>query len=109
MPDIIIRYTETARSTLLQLKNHLINCDVEPMPVIENVIAEFEDKVRSFPLGCQLCPELLKIGSDRYRECNTHKGYRVLYSVDNKQITAHAILSQKQDILQLLYKRLIEF
>ncbi|WP_455821350.1 type II toxin-antitoxin system RelE/ParE family toxin [Pseudomonas cerasi] len=109
MAEVTIEYTETARSTLIQLRNHLIACGVAPLPVIERIIEEFESKVSAFPVGCQLCPELLKIGSDRYRECNTQKGYRVLYSVDGLRIRAHAVLSQRQDIVQLLYQRLIEF
>ncbi|BCQ47698.1 hypothetical protein ERHA55_52250 (plasmid) [Erwinia rhapontici] len=76
MADVTIEYTGTARSTLLQLRNHLIACGVAPLPVIECIIDEFESKVSAFPVGCQLCPELLKIGSDRYRECNTQKDYR---------------------------------
>ncbi|ECC8734980.1 plasmid stabilization protein, partial [Salmonella bongori] len=41
-------------------------------------------------------------------ECNTAGGYRVLYSVDGSTVTAHAILSHRQDIKQLLFKRLIQ-
>ncbi|QOL14641.1 type II toxin-antitoxin system RelE/ParE family toxin [Dickeya dianthicola] len=75
--------------------------------MITAVIEHFEPRVNDFPLGCQICPELLKIGCAKYRECNTPDGYRVLYSVDGNEITAHAILSQKQDIQHLLFKRLI--
>ncbi|RIF76462.1 type II toxin-antitoxin system RelE/ParE family toxin, partial [Shigella boydii] len=35
------------------------------------------------------------------------EGYRVLYSVEEDIITAHVILSQRQDIKQLLFRRLI--
>lgn len=109
MADVTIEYTETARSTLFQLRNHLIASGVAPLPVIERIIEEFESRVSAFPVGCQLCPGLLKIGSDRYRECTTQQGYRVLYSVHGLRIRAHAVLSQRQDIVQLLYNRLIEF
>lgn len=48
-----------------------------------------------------------KIGCAKYREFNHAGGYRVLYSVDGGLVTAHAILSHRQDIQQLLFKRLI--
>ena len=63
--------------------------------------------VGQFPLGCQICPELLKIGCAKYREFNHAEGYRVLYSVDGTLVTAHAILAHRQDVQQLLFKRLI--
>ncbi|MDI5530939.1 type II toxin-antitoxin system RelE/ParE family toxin, partial [Salmonella enterica subsp. enterica serovar Cerro] len=51
--------------------------------------------------------ELLKIGCAKYREFNHAEGYRVLYSVDGTLVTAYAILAHRQDVQQLLFKRLI--
>ncbi|MIQ58748.1 hypothetical protein AXM70_10685 [Salmonella enterica subsp. enterica] len=42
-----------------------------------------------------------------YREFNHAEGYRVLYSVEGILVTAYMILSPKQDIPRLLFKRLI--
>ncbi|ESE94179.1 hypothetical protein ACKLKK_10565, partial [Salmonella enterica subsp. enterica serovar Dublin] len=42
-----------------------------------------------------------------YREFNHAEGYRVLYSVEGILVTAHVILSPRQDIPRLLFKRLI--
>ncbi|PWC18313.1 plasmid stabilization protein [Brenneria roseae subsp. roseae] len=106
--DVNIEYTETAKSTLSDIAYYLQKVDVKPLPVIEKIINEFEAKVSTFPNGCQIVPELLKIGCDKYRECNTSNGYRVIYSTEQSLITTHVILSQKQDIQQTLFKRLIE-
>ncbi|WP_254900158.1 type II toxin-antitoxin system RelE/ParE family toxin [Serratia marcescens] len=82
---------------------HLRRVDVEPRPVIADILTQLERIVGQFPQGCQL----LKIGCAKYREFNHAEGYRVLYSVDGRLVTAHAILSHRSDIQQLLFKRLI--
>lgn len=103
----VIQYTRTVKVCIEDIANHLHRIEAEPKEVISGIIEHFENRVSDFPLGCQVCPELLKIGCAKYRECNTPDGYRVLYSVENDVITAHAILSHKQDIQNLLFKRLI--
>jgi len=103
----IIQYTKTAKCCIEDIATHLMRIEIEPKSVINSIIDHFEKRVGDFPLGCQVCPELLKIGCAKYRECNTPDGYRILYSVDGNEITAHAILSYRQDIQQLLFKRLI--
>lgn len=106
--SVTIEYTLTVKTCLEQVAEHLRVMEVEPRPVIVELFEDFESKVTEFPLGCHICPELLKIGVAKYRECNTKGGYRVLYSVEENIVTAHAILSQKQDIKLLLFKRLIQ-
>ncbi|EIC82182.1 type II toxin-antitoxin system RelE/ParE family toxin [Serratia sp. M24T3] len=104
---IVIEYTHTVKICIEDIAHYLRRIEVEPKPVISGILEYFETRVTHFPLGCQICPELLKIGCAKYRECNTNEGYRILYSVEGYTITAHAILSHKQDIQQLLFKRLI--
>lgn len=104
---VTIQYTKTVRICIEDIVSHLRRVEVEPKAVVTAIIEHFESRVSDFPLGCQICPELLKIGCAKYRECNTPDGYRVLYSVDDSEITAHAILSHKQDIQHLLFRRLI--
>ncbi|MBB1201867.1 type II toxin-antitoxin system RelE/ParE family toxin [Enterobacteriaceae bacterium 89] len=106
-PQVTFEYTLTVKHCIDAIANHLRRVDVEPRPVIAEILSKFENAVGQFPLGCQICPELLKIGCAKYREFNQVEGYRVLYSVDGTLVTAHAILSHRQDIKQLLFKRLI--
>jgi len=104
---VSIQYTFTVKICIDDISSHLRRVEVEPKEVILGILDYFESKVNEFPLGCQIFPELLKIGCAKYRECNTPDGYRVLYSVKGSLITAHAVLSQRQNIQQLLFKRLI--
>lgn len=106
--SITIEYTLTVKTCIELIASFLHNADVEPKPIIRDILQHFEAKVGEYPLSCQICPELLKIGVAKYRECNTPGGYRVLYSVDKSKITVHAILSHRQDIKQLLFKRLVQ-
>ncbi|MDU4841199.1 MAG: type II toxin-antitoxin system RelE/ParE family toxin [Leclercia adecarboxylata] len=105
--DIVFEHTLTTKYCIDDIVRFLRRAEVEPRPVIAGILEQFENTVREFPLGCQICPELLKIGCAKYREFNSRDGYRVLYSVEGRTVTSHAILSQRQDIQQLLFKRLI--
>ncbi|EDS8497888.1 type II toxin-antitoxin system RelE/ParE family toxin [Salmonella enterica subsp. enterica serovar Anatum] len=102
-----VEFTRTAKTSLEQIAEHLRSNNVEPRPVIAGILEQFEARITEFPCGCQPCPELLKLGVAKYRECNTSGGYRVLYSVEGDIVIAHVILSQRQDIKQLLFRRLI--
>ncbi|MFA3781428.1 type II toxin-antitoxin system RelE/ParE family toxin [Yersinia sp. 1652 StPb PI] len=108
--SVVFQYTHTVKICIEDIARYLHRIEAKPTEVITAIIEQFENRVSNFPLCCQVCPELLKIGCAKYRECNTFDGYRVLYSVEDKTIiTAHAVLSQKQDIQQLLFKLLISF
>lgn len=106
-PLVTFEYTLTVKHCIDTIASYLRRVDVKPRPVIADILTQFERTVSQFPLGCQICPELLKIGCAKYREFNHAEGYRVLYSVDGTRVTAHALLSHRQDIQQLLFKRLI--
>lgn len=108
MQKVSIEYTLTVKTCVDHIAVFLRNAGVEPKGVIANILDEFEGKVSAFPLGCQVCPELLNLGVSKYRECNTSDGYRVVYSTEASTVTAHAILSHRQDVKQLLFKRLIQ-
>ncbi|MEC5318734.1 type II toxin-antitoxin system RelE/ParE family toxin [Brenneria populi subsp. brevivirga] len=105
--QVTFGYTLTVKHCIDTITGFLRRVDVESRPVVVDILTQFESTVGQFPLGCQICPELLKIGCAKYREFNHAEGYRVLYSVDGTLATAHAILSHRQDVQQLLFKRLI--
>ncbi|EAU7886438.1 type II toxin-antitoxin system RelE/ParE family toxin [Salmonella enterica] len=105
--QVTFEYTLTVKHCIDTIAGFLRRVDVEPRPVIADILTQFESAVAQFPLGCQIYPELLKIGCAKYREFNHAEGYRVLRSVDGALVTAHAILAHRQDVQQLLFKRLI--
>lgn len=107
--SFVFQYTYTVKICIDNIANYLRRTEAETKEVITDIIEQFEKRMSDVPLGCQVCPELLKIGCAKYRECNTADGYSVLYSVEDNTITAHAVLSQKKDLQQLLFKRLISF
>ncbi|AVG35618.1 MULTISPECIES: hypothetical protein [Enterobacteriaceae] len=103
-----IEYTETVRTCLSEITSHLRQAEIDPGPVLAEILDQYENRVSIYPYGCQSSPELLKIGVSKYRECNTANGYRVLYTIEDSIVTTHAILAQRQDIKQLLFRRLIK-
>lgn len=104
---ITFEYTLTVKHCIDDIVHYLRRVHVPPRPVIADILAQFESTVGQFPLGSQICPELLKIGCAKYREFNHAGGYRVVYCLEGNVVTAHAILAHRQDIQQLLFKRLI--
>ncbi|MBN6044251.1 type II toxin-antitoxin system RelE/ParE family toxin [Citrobacter sp. ku-bf4] len=106
-PKMTFTYTLTARHCINDIATHLRRAGLETRSIIADILGQFEKIVGQFPLGSQICPELIKIGCAKYREFNHADGYRVLYSVEGTIVTAHAILAHRQDVQQLLFKRLI--
>ncbi|MCC8380334.1 type II toxin-antitoxin system RelE/ParE family toxin [Xenorhabdus sp. PB30.3] len=113
MPDILIKYTETFKHSLREVASFLRAKELEPLPIIHKALDEFEHKVKFSPACCQISPELAKLGVTSYRECNTHNGYRMIYSIDAYEssdiVIAHVILHQRQDIQALLFDRVITY
>ncbi|MHA7845970.1 type II toxin-antitoxin system RelE/ParE family toxin [Serratia sp. D1N4] len=104
-------YSETAKMTMQTIAYFLRSHQIEPRPVIGKILDEFEEKTGVFPEGSPICAELLTLGCAKYRECNTTDGYRVLYSINDKEkvIYVHAVLSQRQNIASLLFNRILEW
>lgn len=104
-----VEYTETFKITARNLLGFLSATVDEPKEVLDKQLGEFEKKVDVFPESCQVSPDLLDLGCDRYRECITKDGYRILYTYDTQkeELTVHAILSKRQSVVQCLFERLI--
>lgn len=99
--------------TLQTIAHFLCSRQLDPKPVIANVLDEFEEKTGLFAEGNPVCQDLLDLGCAKYRECNTADGHRVLYSMQLNEkgsvIYVHAVLSQKQHIAGLLFNRILEW
>ncbi|BET97680.1 MULTISPECIES: type II toxin-antitoxin system RelE/ParE family toxin [Xenorhabdus] len=113
MPEdttVTIKYTDTAKYSLKDIANFLRSKDIDPLPIVNDLISEFESKVSIFPLSCPISLQLSKVGVMEYRECSTKNGYRILYTVDSEtDVVVHVVLHQRQDIQALLLKRMIEY
>lgn len=105
--QVTFEYSFTVKHCIDTIAGFLRRVDAEPRLVIADILTQFEGTFGQFPPGCKICPALLKIGCAKYREFNHAEGYRVLFSVDGTLVTAHAILAHRQDVQQLLFKRLI--
>ncbi|WP_312409928.1 addiction module toxin RelE [Pseudescherichia sp.] len=106
---VSVNYTESFRFTLIDVVEFLAESITNPKAFADKQLDEFEGRIEVFPCGCRVSPELEKLGCVRYRECITNDGYRVLYTYDEEAnlVTAHAFLSKRQDIQNLLFKRII--
>ncbi len=102
-----ITYLPTVRLSLQEIATFHRRLGNNYKAIIARVIDEFESRVRHFPLSCPVCSELADMGVTRYREFNSSENYRILFSVVKKNIFVHVLLSHRQSIQQLLFKRLL--
>lgn len=107
----IIKYTDTAMLTIYEIRDYLQQNHISAKPFIDKLRKDFRHKVSVFPEGSPISPDCLEMGVTEFLECNLANNYRVLYTVEKQQNTtliyAHAILSQRQSISKLLFRRLI--
>ncbi|MFE8102026.1 hypothetical protein RBA71_11060 [Brenneria goodwinii] len=67
--------------------NHYVwRIDEEPKLVLTEILENFETRVTDFPLGCHICPKLLKVVCSKCWKYKTNKGYKLLYSVDDSAL-----------------------
>ncbi|KSB85869.1 hypothetical protein LFZ31_24890 [Salmonella enterica subsp. enterica serovar Newport str. S09097] len=101
--QVTFEYTFTVKHCIDTIAGFLKCVEVERHPAIAEILTQFESTVRQCPLGCQICPELVPATGS----LTTLKTIGFLYSAEGILVTAHVILSPRQDIPRLLFKRLI--
>ena len=73
-----------------------------------NRLDRLEDKCLSlatFPRRGRIVPELKTLGVSRYREIH-FKPYRILYTVEEREVYVYAILDGRRELTDLLQRRL---
>lgn len=106
-----VTYTETAIFGAQKIAKFLRSQGVQdPRSVIDAATENFEKVVTAFPKGCGVSIELSKIGCMKYLEYNSSNGYRILYTVNQAEteVDVHMIISQRANVQQLLFERIIE-
>lgn len=71
--QVTFEYTLTVKHCIDTIAGFLRRVDVEPRPVIADILTQFESAVAQFPLGCQIYPELLKIAAPNTGSLTTLK------------------------------------
>ena len=102
-----ITYLPTVRLSLQEIAAFHRRLGNDYKAIIARVMDEFEARVQFFPLSCPVCSELADLGITRYCEFNSSENYRILFSVMKKNIFVHVLLSHRQSIQQLLFRRLL--
>ncbi len=107
--NVRIEYSETFENLSNDLIDHLsqYSSEIKAITDVQNFIAKFESVVESHPYFCPQSQQLLNIGVSLFREYNSPKfKFRLLYRVmeDGNElvIIGDALLSQKQDLQQVL-------
>ncbi|MBU9850971.1 type II toxin-antitoxin system RelE/ParE family toxin [Rahnella aceris] len=106
---ITIEYLQTVKLSIDEIASFQTSQGNAPLKIINAVLDEFETKVKVFPLSCPVSPDLAALGIIKYRECNALSGYRIIYTYDEPAnlISVYVLLSQRQNVQALLFKKLI--
>jgi len=106
---IAIEYLQTVKLSIDEIASYQTSQGNDPLKIINTVLDEFEAKVKVFPLSCPISPDLAAFGIIKYRECNTLNGYRIIYTYNEpaNMISVYVLLSQRQNVQELLFKKLI--
>lgn len=106
---ITIEYLQTVKLSIDEIASFQTSQGNAPLKIINAVLDEFETKVKVFPLSCPVSPDLAALGIIKYRECSTLSGYRIIYTYDEPAnlISVYVLLSQRQNVQALLFKKLI--
>jgi len=106
---ITIEYLQTVKLSIDEIASFQTLQGNAPLKIINAVLDEFETKVKVFPLSCPVSPDLAALGIIKYRECSTLSGYRIIYTYDEPAnlISVYVLLSQRQNVQALLFKKLI--
>ncbi|MQB54824.1 type II toxin-antitoxin system RelE/ParE family toxin [Rahnella sp. RcJ3] len=106
---ITIEYLQTVKLSIDEIASFQTSQGNDPLKIINAVLDEFETKVKVFPLSCPVSPDLAALGIIKYRECSTLSGYRIIYTYDEPAnlISVYVLLSQRQNVQALLFKKLI--
>lgn len=96
------KYTETFISSLKEL-----GLDKKQ---INRLFDKFEKHLYPFPESCSIPEYLQSIGVTRYRGYLSPENYTIFYTYEAVEKTAisHVIIHQRQDMMRLLFNRLIE-
>ena len=105
--ELTFIYLPTVRLSIEEIVAFQRRLGNEPTALIRRALDEFEQRVAIFPEGCPICSELLALGISRYRECHTSGGYRILYSLTLPDVFVHVLLSPRQSLQNLLFRRLL--
>jgi hypothetical protein len=106
---ITIEYLQTVKLSIDEIASFQNSQGNDALKIINEVLDEFEAKVKVFPLSCPVAPDLAALGIIKFRECNTLNGYRIIYTYDESAnlIYVYVLLSQRQNVQELLFKKLI--
>ncbi|MGL1958940.1 MAG: type II toxin-antitoxin system RelE/ParE family toxin [Colwellia sp.] len=105
--EVRIEYTETFNNLLNDLIDHLSPYSSEEQVIIriEDFIERFEDLISFTSTAAPISQPLLELGVRTFREF-TADGFRLLYRIKEEansvRVIGDIIISQKQDIQQLL-------
>ncbi|EPL6454623.1 MULTISPECIES: hypothetical protein [Providencia] len=96
------KYTETFISSLKELGIGRKQANL--------LLEKYEKHLHPFPECCSIPEYLQDIGVTRYRGYLSPENYTILYTYEiaENTIISHAIIHQRQDMMRLLFNRMIE-
>lgn len=100
-------WAEAAENDLLKIIKYIVqNNPVDALKILKKIKKQV-DNLFLYPERCRLVPELYVHGITQYREMIIHP-WRVMYRIMGLRVYVLSILDSRQNIEDILLKRLIQ-
>lgn len=99
-------WADSAQDDLSTLVEHIFQDSPQNAREIFHIIRQRAESLNHFPQRGRVVPELSDIGILTYRELIIER-WRLIYKIDNDQVFVTALFDSRQNIEDILFRRLI--
>jgi len=100
-------FSRYAENDLLEIIDYFYNINIK---YAQDVLLNIETKIKGlniYPERGRIVPELEKQSIVDYREL-IEDNYRIIYSIQNKEVTVHSIIDARRNFEEVLVKKLLQ-
>jgi len=100
-------FSRYAENDLLEIIDYFYNINIQ---YAQNIFSNIETKIKglnSYPERGRIVPELERQSIVDYREL-IEENYRIIYSIQNKEVTVHSIIDARRNFEEVLVKKLLQ-
>ena len=100
-------FSRYAENDLIEIVEYYYNINIQ---YANNILSNIEEKINGlclFPERGRIVPELEKQSIIDYREL-IEENYRIIYSIQNSEVTIHSIIDARRNFEEVLVKKLLQ-
>lgn len=105
MKNYNVVFDNSAEDDVYEIYRYIaLNDSVEHAEKIYNAIRAACNKLKTLPNRGHCLPELYDFGVTEFREIH-YRPYRIIYSIEKKNVYVHAVIDGRRDVQTILSER----